>query len=129
MDAYSVDNRGNVLAATKNVKLKVRELMRAQEDLIIAKIFAGRHLSDSDPVAVTKPVAVNKRVNFHRSSKKRLEMFLVEYKKQFNSSRIPTQDTVRIVCARLKRDHKLSWCHTPSKAMLKTLVGFCVNNF
>ena len=123
MNAYSVDAHGNVIAATKNVEIKVRELMLAQEDLIIAKIFAGRHLPDSNPVAVTKPV------KFHRSSKKRLEKFFIEYKKRFNCSQAPSQFNVRILCIQLKSNPKFSWCHDPSDAMLKTLVGFCINNF
>ena len=99
------------------------ELSLAQEDLIIAKIFAGRHLPDSNPVSVTKPV------KFHRSSKKRLEKFFIEYKKRYTSSQAPSQFNVRVLCTQLKSNPKFSWCHNPSDAMLKTLVGFCINNF
>ena len=123
MNAYSVDARGNVIAASKNVSIKVRELMMAQEDLIIAKILAGRHISYSDPVAIAKPT------KFYKSSKKRLEQFLIEYKKRYSSSQTPTQFNVRVLCTQLRSNPKFSWCHNPSNAMLKTLVGFCVNNF
>jgi len=126
MNAYSVDVRGNVVAASKVVDLKVKELLKAQEALTVAKMLATVYSDRSNHE--TRPV---KRVVAYRLTAKRLNAFLHEFRKYYQVSKLPNIVNVKATCIRLKNAYpkKFCWCNKPPESMLSSLLSYIQTNF
>lgn len=120
MNAYSVDAHGNVVKATKNVEAKVRELMIAQEDLIIAKIFAARHLPDSTTVAQT----ATKSTRITRIRKYQL----LNRWQQTHSTATPSFTNVWSFIKNLTGISEFNWCADVSEYGVRRMVEFIKSN-
>lgn len=97
MQTYSVDANGLVIAATKNVELKVQELLKAQEELTITKLLANirnmQHMGETIPTPACLPANAKaskefryRKTGYTRVTKGRRLMILQEWRRSPHSN-------------------------------------------
>ena len=130
MSIYSVNLQGVVVAATKLVDVKTKELVRAHEELALAKVMQQvQRLQGTaefeSTVTTVKPKAVKKPSRATGSvkvGKARLTLLTIQWKK-LNRVTVSTDNVIHFLKTLGATDHKrFGWCKELRVSSVENLV-------